>query len=241
MSYVHLTVKSSNVKTGKIPVSTTACETCPDTCPLKGACKPPKVSEHVASRNRGAIAFANEQGFTVNLSADTLADADRLTALNIGPVVTLLPESQTVNTKTPAGRKVVVCPAAVRDGISCETCGLCARAGRDYVIGFPVHGTSKKKAATVAETGESGGGCYAKSGPLALHWSKVSDGSRGTDWRTFCESIASLPEGQLWRHNQAGDLPGMNLEIDRIMLADLVDANKGRNGFTYTHKPVIAG
>lgn len=81
-------------------------------------------------------------------------------------------------------------------------------------------------------------GCYAASGPLALHWRKVTAGERGTGWGEFCETVATLPEGQLWRHNQAGDLPGNGDTVDRAALDALVMANKGRRGFTYTHKPV---
>jgi hypothetical protein len=77
--------------------------------------------------------------------------------------------------------------------------------------------------------------CYAQTGPLALHWAKVSDGRRGTDWQEFCETIASLPDGQVWRHNQAGDLPSDGETIDADALALLVEANAGRRGFTYTH------
>ena len=78
-------------------------------------------------------------------------------------------------------------------------------------------------------------GCYAGSGPLALHWAAVTRGERGDQFADFCDKIAALPEGQLWRHNQAGDLPGNGLEIDGRALGDLVKANKGRRGFTYTH------
>jgi hypothetical protein len=77
--------------------------------------------------------------------------------------------------------------------------------------------------------------CYAASGPLALHWSAVSNGSRGTDWNTFCDTISGLPEGQLWRHNQAGDLPQSNGSIDAVKLGQLVAANTGKRGFTYSH------
>ena len=78
-------------------------------------------------------------------------------------------------------------------------------------------------------------GCYAGSGPLALHWAAVTRGDRGDEFADFCNKIAALPDGQLWRHNQAGDLPGNGLEIDGAALGDLVKANKGRRGFTYTH------
>lgn len=82
-------------------------------------------------------------------------------------------------------------------------------------------------------------GCYAKYGPLAWHWRRVSAGERGTSWGKFTASIAELPAGQLWRHNQAGDLPGNGDVIDSRSLAQLVHANRGRRGWTYTHKPVL--
>ena len=77
--------------------------------------------------------------------------------------------------------------------------------------------------------------CYAASGPLALHWAAVSNGTRGTDWPTFTATIAALPDGQLWRHNQAGDLPQVDGSIDAVKLGQLVAANAGRRGFTYSH------
>lgn len=82
-------------------------------------------------------------------------------------------------------------------------------------------------------------GCYASGGPLGLHWRAVSRGERGVSWDSFCRQIASLPPGQLWRHNQAGDLPGKGDEIDGAKLWQLTRANTGRRGWTYTHKPVI--
>lgn len=81
-----------------------------------------------------------------------------------------------------------------------------------------------------------GSGCYAESGPLAIHWSKTSNGERGSTWGEFCETIEALPVGQLWRHNVAGDLPGHNENINAAMLGELVAANIGKRGFTYTHK-----
>lgn len=85
-----------------------------------------------------------------------------------------------------------------------------------------------------------GNGCYAESGPLAIHWSYVSKGERGLEWTDFLDSIRGLEKDTLWRHNQAGDLVGQNEKIDARKLAELVDANKGRNGFTYTHYPMLA-
>lgn len=82
-----------------------------------------------------------------------------------------------------------------------------------------------------------GNGCYADSGPLALHWNAVSKGSRGHDIDHFCNEIRRLPKGQLWRYGQAGDLPGDTHQIDAESLQKIVDANRGRRGFAYTHYP----
>jgi len=84
-----------------------------------------------------------------------------------------------------------------------------------------------------------GAGCYADSGPLKIHWSAVSKGTRGEPWTVFLSRIRSLPESQLWRHNQAGDLPGAGNRIDSVRLNQLARASAGKRGFTYTHKPVI--
>ena len=58
------------------------------------------------------------------------------------------------------------------------------------------------------------------------------------NWDELCRKVKGLPHGQVWRHNTAGDLPGVGDIIDLDKLNQLVEANKGRKGFTYTHKPV---
>lgn len=81
-------------------------------------------------------------------------------------------------------------------------------------------------------------GCYADAGPLGLFWRKVTEGKAGQLWNQFLESVAALPLGQLWRHNQSGDLvPDAEYpeRIDPESLRSLVVANKGKRGFTYTH------
>lgn len=99
--------------------------------------------------NREAVRKANQAGFTVNLSGNNLAHADDLADLGIAPVVVVMPANQTANTVTPKGRKVVVCPATVRDDVSCKTCGLCQRM-RDAIVGFPAHGNAIRKADAIA-------------------------------------------------------------------------------------------
>jgi len=95
--------------------------------------------------------------------------------------------------------------------------------------------TSGKDTCPPACPFKDGEGCYACGGPLAIHWNKVTKGERGDIWQDFIEKIRSLPRGQLWRHNQAGDLPHHHGVIDHALLAHLVVANTGRRGFTYTH------
>ena len=85
------------------------------------------------------------------------------------------------------------------------------------------------------------GGCYASGGHVNIHWLRLTNGLVGMLFGDFLKAIKALPRGQLWRHNQAGDLPGLNNAIDVKALAQLVDANKDRQGFTYTHKPVLHG
>ena len=86
------------------------------------------------------------------------------------------------------------------------------------------------------------GGCYAKSGPVSWHWKKVSHGLRGGTWSDLTDFVSKLERGQLWRHNQAGDLgytkDANNRELIRLdLLKSLVDANKSSKarGYTYTH------
>lgn len=99
--------------------------------------------------NARAIKYANLKGFAVNLSANSLEHADKLYSLGIAPVVVLLPADQTKALKTPGGRHVSVCPASVRDDMTCARCGICAVNDRKAIIGFPAHGTGVKKAQTI--------------------------------------------------------------------------------------------
>jgi hypothetical protein len=102
---------------------------------------------------------------------------------------------------------------------------------------IPVSTSSSETCPSACALRESG--CYAKSGPLALHWSKVSKGERGSNFGEFCNSIEQLPANQVWRHNQSGDLPGEDNQINGEQLSQLTKANSGKKGFTYTHKPVL--
>jgi hypothetical protein len=210
-------MKSSNVKVGKIPVTTSSRNTCPESCPFqKNGCYADsgplslhwnKVSEgdkrsisfdefikaiesipegqlwrhnqagdlvgegesidggcleKLISANRGKKGYtythkvndernfklikkSNDEGFTINLSANSLDHADSLKELNVGPVVVVLPYDETNNVMTPKGNKVILCPATQKDGVSCSSCKLCQKANRSVIVGFPSHGVHKKK------------------------------------------------------------------------------------------------
>lgn len=85
------------------------------------------------------------------------------------------------------------------------------------------------------------GGCYAAHGPISWQWANLTNGKMTTavSFSQFLDKVRALPPNTFWRHNQAGDLPGHNDEIDTLSLSRLVAANahNKKRGFTYTHKP----
>lgn len=103
---------------------------------------------------------------------------------------------------------------------------------------IPVTGTDKSSCPDACSFKNNG--CYAEGGNVAINWRRIN--AKGNDWTALCESVASLPAGQLWRHNYAGDLPGQGDRIDPVAMVALVSANQraGALGFTYTHKPTNA-
>lgn len=76
--------------------------------------------------------------------------------------------------------------------------------------------------------------CYAEDFYTRMTWDKVP--ARGGSLEALCASVQSLPAGQLWRFNVAGDLPGSGESVDPVALGHIVHANIGKRGFTYTHK-----
>ena len=98
--------------------------------------------------NAEIIKESNENGFTINLSANNLTEADQLVKMNIGPVVTIMPLNAEKVTITPDGNKVVLCPATYREDVTCKSCLLCQKQ-RKTIVGFPVHGIKKKTAEQV--------------------------------------------------------------------------------------------
>lgn len=102
-----------------------------------------KVKKSILKKNRAAIQNCNAQGFTVNLSCDSLNEVDEAVELGIAPVVAVLPLDSPEKVMTAKGNKVIVCPNQTR-GITCAECMLCHKQ-RSVVVGFRAHGVSKKK------------------------------------------------------------------------------------------------
>ncbi len=101
--------------------------------------------------NRMTVHSANVNGFTINLSANSLAEADYLSELNIAPVAVVVPSSQMEHTQTPKGRRVRICPNSLNPAVQCSSCGLCAEPFRTEIIGFPAHGTRRKRVDALLE------------------------------------------------------------------------------------------
>lgn len=133
-----------------------------------------------ANRGRPVIAFthkppteenletlkqARDLGFSVNLSANTVAHADEIMPHGMN-VVVILPEEYGRRAReskaeyrkrlnelpkhTPAGHRIAVCPATYTD-TNCLQCGVCAQPGtRAAIIGFPAHGSKKKQVSQMA-------------------------------------------------------------------------------------------
>src|SRR5262249_14831154 len=100
------------------------------------------------------------------------------------------------------------------------------------------------------DRGEHAGLCYAEHGALGgFVWSLLDRTPAGKEmmnsirvhsFEELLYAIRSLDPGELWRHNIAGDLPTNNRStIDCTALRLIVEANKGRRGFTFTHYDVL--
>ena len=82
----------------------------------------------------------------VNLSADTMEQADTYHELGIAPVTVVLSEdAPNMGNKTPNGLPIVVCPAQTQDEMSCNICELCQKRDRKSIVGFKAHGSRRKK------------------------------------------------------------------------------------------------
>ncbi len=99
----------------------------------------------------------------------------------------------------------------------------------------PIKVTTSEKSSCPSECGIADE-CYASGGPLAIHWNKVGEGQRGDNWDGFVNRVKRFRKNELWRHNQAGDLPqDENGKLDADKCEALADAASHTDGWTYTH------
>ena len=99
---------------------------------------------------RVAVRSANARGFVVNLSANSPSHADQRADLDCGPVVCVVPTGTPPVSYTPAGRKIVICPAQQRAGVTCQSCRLCAQGSRSVIVGFLPHGNRADSVSQIA-------------------------------------------------------------------------------------------
>ena len=86
---------------------------------------------------------SNRQGFTVNASTESLDRADHAMSLGL-PAVTVVRNDKPVPKRSPAGNRVVVCPAQTREDVACADCQLCSKADRGCIVAFLAHGNAKR-------------------------------------------------------------------------------------------------
>jgi len=72
-------------------------------------------------------------------SCDSLDEVDRALAMGFRAAV-VLPWDHVGRFTTANGAKGIVCPAMVKEGLTCNQCRLCDGSKRGPVIGFPNHG-----------------------------------------------------------------------------------------------------
>jgi len=104
------------------------------------------------ARNIGIMRRMNAEGFTVNMSTDTMREAAHwFHAVPDLPIVTLLPLSSP-KVQEVDGVKIIKCPAEYSDVGCGPICAhtMCANPNRDWVIGFTAHSTKAKQADIIA-------------------------------------------------------------------------------------------
>jgi hypothetical protein len=94
--------------------------------------------------NLEALQLMNNSGLTINASADSFEQAAVYFSLGL-PTTLLVSENYPKDTVVD-GVRVVVCPnQSTPSKPTCLQCQLCQKPDRDYVIGFRVHGSKKRK------------------------------------------------------------------------------------------------
>ena len=111
---------------------------------------------------------------------------------------------------------------------------LSIKSGNRKVGKIPVSTT--ESASCPNECPLKGTDCYARFSLVGMHWKKVDRHERGDNWDAFCKRVERFAAYQLWRHNQAGDLPKNSKgRIHKPKALRLAKAAAHTRGWTYTH------
>jgi hypothetical protein len=109
-------------------------------------------------RDLEMVRGATARGFHVNISADSLEEADEFAKAGVSVVVVLPSQygrsknetlsdyklrTKSFPRRTASGVKVAVCPATYHE-VTCADCGICSGTRRNgTIVGFPVHGNRR--------------------------------------------------------------------------------------------------
>ncbi len=105
----------------------------------------------ITEENAEFLRVAQDEGFVISFSCETLEEVDRAIDLGCKAVLTV-PKFPEGVLYTPKGRRVVPCPAQVKQGVTCKSCnGLCGSPNRETVVMFEAHGQGKEKACKAIE------------------------------------------------------------------------------------------
>jgi len=106
------------------------------------------------TRNLNALSKLREsRGLVVNVSCETLAQAERALSFGVNAVLTVKRSEVTETTRNGKTLALVPCPAESRDDVTCATCKLCARdrVASGVVVTFHAHGAQTKKLETALD------------------------------------------------------------------------------------------
>lgn len=79
----------------------------------------------------------------------------------------------------------------------------------------PIPVTASPRISCPCDCPLKGNECYGEDYRLRYYWNRIDEGTSPSliTWDQLCERVEGLPERQIWRHNQIGDLPKKKLEV----------------------------
>jgi hypothetical protein len=103
-------------------------------------------SHHLLTRRViEAFKAATAQGFTINASTETIEAADSAVFNGLRAVVVVPSTDERRIWRSPAGHRVVTCPAQIHDGMTCQRCQLCHARPQEVIVAFRAHGTGRRR------------------------------------------------------------------------------------------------